>query len=330
MHMTTTLRKTLTVCVSALTALSAEAQTLHALELPVGFSLQYAASAVVPGAEAGQDTTWDWSTLPVAQVVALEFARRDSTVFGSMFPNATHAQIVQGQTATNYGYLGYDEAAMTYHGFIEGPTTLNYSEPQIMMPYPFSDGEEHTSAVDFQWSTGGIFVQRYDSLSMKANGYGTLLDPYEGSYEVVRIEMHRAIRDSAVTGDGWILVDGVGFWQDGFPLPVAQTYTYHQVLAGDTTFLFSGSECLVDVVVGLEDESLSASVQALEMYPNPASDALFVNGPARVPVEVWNTAGERVFTQVLEGSQSSVDVSGWPAGMYVVRLGQQVRRLVVQ
>ena len=43
-----------------------------------------------------------------------------------------------------------------------------------------------------------------------------------------------------------------------------------------------------------------------------------------------NAAGEQVFTQVLEGSQSSVDVSGWPAGMYVVRLGQQVRRLVVQ
>jgi hypothetical protein len=330
MHTTTTLLRTITVCVCALTVLSAEAQTLNAPDLPVGFSLQYGASAVDPGAEAGQDTTWDWSALPVAQVVALEFARRDSTVFGSMFPNATHAQIVQGQTATNYSYLGYDDVAMTYHGFIEGPTTLNYSEPQIMMPYPFSDGDVHTSAVDFQWSTGGIFVQRYDSLSMKVNGYGTLLDPFEGSFEVVRIEMHRAIRDSAVTGDGWILVDGVGFWQDGMPLPVAQTYTYHQVLEGDTTFLFSGAECLVDVVVGMEDESLSTLAPSLEMYPNPASDVLFVNGPVGAPVEVWNAAGEQVFTQVLEGSQSSVDVSGWPAGMYVVRLGQQVRRLVVQ
>lgn len=330
MHMTTTLRKTLAVCVCAMTALTADAQTLNAPDLPVGYSLQYGASAVVPGAEAGQDTTWDWSTLPVAQVVALEFARRDSTVFGSMFPNATHAQIVQGQAAMNYSYLGYDDVAMTYHGFIEGPTTLHYSEPQTVMLYPFSDGDDHTSAVDFQWSTGGIFVQRYDSISIKANGYGTLLDPYEGSYEVVRIEMHRAIRDSAITGDGWILMDGVGFWQDGFPLPVAQTYTYHQVLAGDTTFLFSGSECLVDVVVGLENELLSASTQALEMYPNPTSDVLYVNGPAGAPFEVWNTAGEKVHESTLMEAGATLDVSDLPAGMYVVRLGREVRRLMVQ
>jgi len=102
------------------------------------------------------------------------------------------------------------------------------------------------------------------------------------------------------------------------------------VLEGDTTFLFSGAECLVDVVVGLEDESLSTLAPSLEMYPNPAAEVLFVNGPVGAPVEVWNAAGEQVFTQVLEDSQSSVDVSGWPAGMYVVRLGQQVRRLVVQ
>jgi hypothetical protein len=330
MHTTSTLWMTLTVGVFALIASTSQAQTLNAPELPVGFSLQYGASSVMPGAEAGQETTWDWSALPVVQVVALEFARRDSTVFGSMFPNATHAQIVQGQTGANYSYLGYDDVAMTYHGFIEGPTTLNYGDPQIMMPYPFSDGDEHTSAVEFQWSTGGIFVQRYDSLSMKANGYGTLLDPYEGSYEVLRIEMHRAIRDSAITGDGWILVDGVGFWQDGMPLPVAQTYTYHQVLEGDTTFLFSGAECLVDVVVGLEDESVSTSAPFLEMYPNPASDVLFMNGPAGAPVVVWNAAGEKVITRILDGSQASVDVSGWPAGMYVVRLGREVRRLIVQ
>ena len=330
MHPITTLLRTITVCVCALTVLSAEAQTLSAPELPVGFSLQYGASAVLPGAEAGQDTTWDWSALPVAQAVALEFARRDSTVFGSMFPNATHAQIVQGQAGTNYSYLGYDDVAMTYHGFIEGPTTLYYSEPQTLMPYPFSDGEEHTSAVDFQWSTGGVFVQRHDSISVKANGYGTLLDPYEGSYEVVRMEMHRAIRDSAITGDGWILVDGVGFWQDGFPLPVAQTYTYHQVLEGDTTFLFSGAECLVDVVVGMEDELLSTSAPSPEMYPNPASDVLFVTGPSGTTVEAWNAAGEKVLAKTLDGSQTSVDVSGWPAGMYVVRLGQEARQLIVQ
>lgn len=330
MHTTTTLLRTFTVCVCALTVLSAEAQTLNAPELPVGYSLQYGGSTVNPGTEAGQDTTWDWSALPVAQVGALEFARRDSTVFGSMFPDATHAQIVQGQAATNYSYLGYDDVAMTYHGFIEGPTTLNYSEPQIMMPYPFSDGDVHMSVVDFEWSTAGIFVQRYDSLSMKASGYGTLLDPYEGSYEVVRIEMHRAIRDSAITGDGWILVDGVGFWQDGFPLPVAQTYTYQQVSEGDTTFLFSGAECLVDVVVGLEDESLSTSAPSPEMYPNPASEVLWVKGPAGAPVEAWNAAGEKVLAQILDGSKTSVDVSGWPAGMYVVRLGQEARRLIVQ
>jgi hypothetical protein len=83
-------------------------------------------------------------------------------------------------------------------------------------------------------------------------------------------------------------------------------------------------------VVGLEDESVSTSAPFLEMYPNPASDVLFMNGPAGAPVVVWNAAGEKVITRILDGSQASVDVSGWPAGMYVVRLGREVRRLIVQ
>ena len=48
MHTTTALLRTITVCVFALMVFSADAQTLNAPDLPVGFSLQYGASAVDP------------------------------------------------------------------------------------------------------------------------------------------------------------------------------------------------------------------------------------------------------------------------------------------
>lgn len=316
--------------VAILAAISAPAwsQVLYFPDLPVGFTMQYGASSVSLGAEPGQGATWDWSGLPVAQVIPVEFVRRDSTPFGMMFPNATHAQIVQGQSATNYSYLGYAESSMTFHGVLEGPTTVAYTEPMSLMPFPFADGDTHAHGVQFAWSVGGLYVQRWDSVAMTANGFGTLVNPYESAFEVVRVEMHRAIRDSAATGDATLLVDGVGFWQNGLPLPVAQTYTYHQVVAGDTTFLFSGSECLVDVVSQVQESG--ASEDATTVYPNPASEDVWLMGRPGSRVEVWNAAGDEVYSTTLDAARNAVDVSNWPPGMYVIRVGRDVRRLVVQ
>lgn len=73
---------------------------------------------------------------------------------------------------------------------------------------------------------------------------------------------------------------------------------YEEEDAGEPTALFEGSK------------------NAVTIYPNPASDALYINGGV-AKVVVYSITGRMVQSTVLEAS--SIDISGLPNGVYFVK-----------
>jgi spore coat protein CotH len=83
-----------------------------------------------------------------------------------------------------------------------------------------------------------------------------------------------------------------------------------------------------DLLNAVEDLAAHAVV---DIYPNPASGAVFIktNKAQGVALEVLNTIGQRLFLGEIFG-QAWLDVAQWPAGVYWVKVGDETRKLVVE
>lgn len=127
------------------------------------------------------------------------------------------------------------------------------------------------------------------------------------------------------------------WWLDGQWMGAGPSWTGEPVEGlvltatnGECT-LFSapfGSEPVVSV-----DEPSVQAKQGLSMFPNPARDRVLVQGRGQ-HMEVVNAWGALQFSQAVHGWPADLDVSSWPAGVYVVRtMGEQgflSSRLVVE
>lgn len=69
----------------------------------------------------------------------------------------------------------------------------------------------------------------------------------------------------------------------------------------------------------------------LQVYPQPATNTLFVNtGATATPVVVYNLAGRRMHEEASTLGLRSIDVGSWPAGVYVLHTVDARRTIVVQ
>ncbi len=70
-----------------------------------------------------------------------------------------------------------------------------------------------------------------------------------------------------------------------------------------------------------------------KIFPNPASDQLVLETialPIPSLLEVWTIQGQLIQAQQLTSSRQLVELSHLPPGVYSLRIGQEVKRLVIQ
>ncbi|MFO7863636.1 MAG: T9SS type A sorting domain-containing protein [Salinivirgaceae bacterium] len=116
--------------------------------------------------------------------------------------------------------------------------------------------------------------------------------------------------------DALLITDTDGFasisLQDG-------TYDVHVTRDGygsyNESVTVDGEDIAIDVtLVGMEDVVFGYS-----LYPNPAQEQLQVEVDAVSVIEIYNVSGKRMLeTQVTD--QTTIDVSAFPRGVYVIRL----------
>ena len=65
------------------------------------------------------------------------------------------------------------------------------------------------------------------------------------------------------------------------------------------------------------------------VFPNPATDKIQFNGEDGAPVEIYNLSGDLMLRTSLNGN-SDTDISQWQRGLYILRSGEQIVKLVVR
>lgn len=126
------------------------------------------------------------------------------------------------------------------------------------------------------------------------------------------------------------------------PPSVAQaTYTWidcdsNTVIRGANSFIFTPSrsgryavevryggcvdtsECLVGYPLSVQ---AGESITPLQIFPNPTSDRIYVEGvTGTVPAEIWTSQGTLVLRTTVSAKAPSISLETLPAGLYVLRL----------
>ncbi len=67
-------------------------------------------------------------------------------------------------------------------------------------------------------------------------------------------------------------------------------------------------------------ENVNELENSLKLYPNPTSGVLNIQGEGMVSVEVYNTVGQRVLMQEVNGNAAQINTEGLNNGMYFLRI----------
>ena len=300
------------------------AQTITQPSLPDhGFTFVY-------GVTNTQLEGFDWSMALALQNVNFEFVPADSTDFSEVFPNADFAQQVPAQTGgVNSSFYEYNPDYFGFWGGVDGATGIQVVHPEAVkyLPYPFSVGDVHADQLTFEFIGGGLVNTRTFEINMEGVAAGNLQLPNGWSFDnTLHVATRTLTTDSNATNVSTLLTEGFQYWTQYFPLPVAQTYTYTQIMGGDSTILFAGGEFLAGATAGFD----LPNAIAFDAFPSPASHTLNVTGPAGSWVRAVDVQGRTVHRRQLRSDQESWDVSGWPVGMHFLNIeGTSVTRRVL-
>ena len=308
----------------AFVSLSALSQSITQPNLPDhGFTFTY-------GVTTSQPSGFDWSAATSIQNVEFAFVPADSSAYGDGFPEADFSQQVVAATGgLTEQFFAYNEEGMDYWGFVDGAAGLQVTHPEAIrfVPYPLAAGDIHSDSLEFEFMASGLNVFRRQILEQEVLESGTLTLPNELSFEgALRADARQSVYDSTVTGATEILIVGEMYWVQDMPLPVAQTYDYYQIVAEDTTLVFSGAEYVVDAVTGLELPTQAS----LEAFPSPAKSQLTVEAQAGDWIRVTDIHGRVMDRRQLRANRETWDVSSWPTGMAFLTIeGTRTTRKIV-
>lgn len=152
-------------------------------------------------------------------------------------------------------------------------------------------------------STGTITINANALKVLYTTGYYTVVSPYfEGTF-IERI--------------GWTM----------FLLPRGDGFLEHPLRCYEDTvigYYNTGEIAQCDSII-LSLKQGSEPSKAITLYPNPTSGIFAVQG-ATGSIKVYDLFGRLILTT----TESQIDMSDQPKGIYLVRVGQAVRKLLVQ
>lgn len=194
---------------------------------------------------------------------------------------------------------------------------------------------------DYVTSYFGFVRCELDNIGLYPSGYDGQLTIYpaeEGKF--MHIEGIHYIYDGSMGGDsdhlyvydgesinGALLADLSGSCFDKGTLDVTSNsgaLTLHFVTGtmGGCRGLEIYTSCSDVAAVGESNET-----ETIEIYPNPAHDVIYIEGENIGKVEMYNSLGQQVFS---DENVDKILVNNYPSGIYVIKIGNETKRVVIK
>ena len=240
-------------------------------------------------------TTWTSSVVSTTSFVTSLTIGENSNIYAALSDVGVMMSADSGSTWTliNNGFAGlsYVKKVVTNDNTIFA--SLGYYNPPIVTS---SD-----NGATWKVGTNGLFG--HDVVSLKSIGNSVLAGLNDGLFYTYDM------------GDSWIDMSG--------NLPHINVLS----IGRDDSCVFVGIEGkgiwnrpLSDFAIDFTENNIIDISSNITIYPNPATDLVYINYEENATVEIINMQGQLVATKTLKEKNSSIDVSGLRNGVYSLRV----------
>ncbi|MCD6068299.1 MAG: hypothetical protein K0S33_3125 [Bacteroidetes bacterium] len=272
---------------------------------------------------AGANQTWNLSAIGTGTAQTTNMVTPASTPGGSSFPGTN---VCASAGSGYYSYYTTSASAWQNGGVLGTNGTIPYSDKEDLMRFPFSYTNTYTDPFAATWvSSGGYTTYRSGSVTVTADGYGTLTTLAGTFSNVMRVHFHEVYQDSTDFGGFPYVIeydnDEYMWYLNGNRGPIAAVYTIMVNGSPSTVGLYKPT-----VAVGIDENT--ENDQLFTLFPSPASDQVSIrtkglNDVETIRISSISGAGvaqmnaAEVFTT---NGNYTLDVSTLPSGIYFVEL----------
>ena len=94
------------------------------------------------------------------------------------------------------------------------------------------------------------------------------------------------------------------------------------------TITYTGNDITKNIIIGTVPSSIQNDLLSVSLFPNPASDYLYVNNAAGAELELWDMQGEALLHQSVYRSAQAIDISLLTQGCYIATITKGTDRIV--
>ncbi len=330
------------VAVGALPALLAAQPVIDESFTPqVGETFTYTSGNYVPITQTGENVLWDLSGINPGAESSLTAVEPNATGYSDLYPTATVAldagDVIQFMRAAASGI--YIEGM--YRNLGSQVIQIQYADESLYLPYPCTYNTAFTDTFTYTYEYTGGTVNGGGNTAYTADGFGTLVLPYDTIYNVLKLTGIDTSFES-VPGQSYVTVSQqVYFFKPGLQYYLLSATALSQSLnegpPATGSNLFYMSEGMLTQVGEQAKQAIG-----VDAWPVPARDQLNVSyglaGDHQVKIGLYDVTGRSVRSMKVRtassGIQSTVlDVKDLPAGIYLLKVtddhGQSGTRKVV-
>jgi len=288
-------------------------------------------STLTPGS-AGPNQTWNFSDLNESRVDTLNVFDPAQTPFFNDFPTATTALLQDSNYL--YGNISNNEfrilgsASIAANSDIFGNVSISSREFKFPFNYLDTINLRRSFSITVE---GSLFKVPLDSVRISFNSIGVKTADAWGNV-IIGNTSNSCLRLKEETTDEFLFEGYVSILDLWTPISgdTSQTVIYTYIsenlgypfvtlnMNGDNEVIFA------EYVKDFTPSSLSKVTSDIEIkiYPNPASDVLFVSTKDffEGDIEIVDVQGRKVLTQGFIGKNGVVQISSFNSGIYVLKL----------
>ena len=307
------------------------------------------ANLLEPGND-GANANWDYSNVmqdPNVPVAGFEFADPSVSDFANLFPTSNIAIVVSGIDPNTLPTTFYKKSSdqIELLGNALPMVSFIYSDPQVLMKFPFSYGDSFED--DFMAINDiiGIINEVDGQVTVTADAYGTIKTP-KGTYsDVIRVKTESYKKDSTGLGAGsynLVIEDIVNYsWYkntvghniasltitNGMTMTVAAGQVFGDTLMENRSFSWNNSTGTAT----FEEVSGTLPFDINSYGPNPVNDYFKINLNAEcncpLKMELINSLGQIIKSEQFDlfygNNDLNISMADIPAGNYFIKLNSE-------
>lgn len=307
----------------------------------VGETFTYTSGNYMPITQTGENVLWDLSGITPGAESTVPFVDPASTGYGDLYPTADLAvdggDFVQYMRSDSTGFY----TVGVYKDLGSQVIQIHYIDESLFLPYPCTYNTDYTDSFAYVYDYTGGTVSGGGNSAYTADGFGTLVLPYDTIYNVLKLTGVDTSAESIPGTSVTTIIQQVYFFKPGLHYYLLNTRAVSQRVNGGAPQTAQGLFYLSEGMFTEVGEQAGQAI-GVDAWPVPARDQLNVSyglaGDHQVNIGLYDVTGRSVRSiearTASSGIQSTVlDVKDLPAGFYLLKVtddhGQSGTRKVV-